>query len=350
MLLAREQFRRGVFNRDNNQCVICKDSTDIVAHHIMERRLWSDGGYNLSNGASLCPGCHIKAEQTIITCTEIREAAGITEVLLPGHFYSDTRYDKWGDVLLPDGRRLKGELFFDSSVQKILASGGVLEKFCDYVKYPRTWHLPWSHKVHRNDMKLDSTEQFNGKKVVVTIKMDGENTTMYNDYMHARSVDSANHPTKSWAKSIHAKIGWNIPDGWRVCTENMFAKHTVVYENLESYILLFSIWNERNECLAWDDTLEWAELMGFAMVPVLYVGMWDEKAIKSLCPDTHNGDKCEGYVVRLAESFTYGDFRKSVAKYVKPEFADELRVGSSHWKYKKIIPNRVKEKIKGDTS
>lgn len=341
-LLTRNEFRKQVLTRDDYKCVICGDREDLAAHHIIERRLFEDFGFYIQNGVSLCELCHIKAEQTVISCDELREAAGITTVVIPPHFYSDTRYDKWSNILLPDGRRLKGELFFDSSVQKILKSGGMLDQFCKYVKYPRTWHLPWSHKVHRNDMQLDSTEQFHGKKVVVTAKMDGENTTMYNDYLHARSVDSANHPSRGWVKSIHAKMGWNIPEGWRVCGENMYAKHTVPYKSLEAYFLVFSIWNEKNECLSWEDTIEWTSLLGLTLTPVLYTGEWDEKKIKTLCPEELNGDKCEGYVVRLFESFTYGDFRKSVAKYVKPEFADELRVGSSHWKYKAIIPNKLR--------
>ena len=341
MLLSRDTFRNRVFERDEHKCVICSLLAQD-AHHIIERRLFDDEGYYLDNGVSLCGDCHIKAEQTVISCEELREAAGIKKAILPPRLYEDTTYDKWGNIVLPDGRRLKGELFFDGSVQKILKAGGVLGQFCKYVKYPRTWHLPWSHKVHRNDMQLGDASHFEGKQVVVTIKMDGENTTMYNDYLHARSVDSGNHPSRSWAKSIHAKMGWNIPEGWRVCAENMYAKHTVQYDNLESYLLMFSIWNEKNECLSWDETLEWAELLGLSMVPVLYAGEWEEKKIKNICPTDWNGDNCEGYVVRLAESFTYGDFRRSVAKYVKPEFAEQLRVGSSHWRYKAIVPNGLK--------
>ena len=203
MLLSRDTFRNRVFERDEHKCVICSLPAQD-AHHIIERRLFDDEGYYLDNGVSLCGGCHIKAEQTTISCDELREVAGIKKVILPPRLYEDTRYDKWGNIVLPDGRRLKGELFFDGSVQKILKAGGVLDKFCKYVKYPRTWHLPWSHKVHRNDMQLSDASHFEGKQVVVTIKMDGENTTMYNDYLHARSVDSGNHPSRGWAKSIHA--------------------------------------------------------------------------------------------------------------------------------------------------
>jgi 5-methylcytosine-specific restriction endonuclease McrA len=42
-LLNRDEFREGVFERDNHKCVICgKPAVD--AHHIMERRLFPDGG------------------------------------------------------------------------------------------------------------------------------------------------------------------------------------------------------------------------------------------------------------------------------------------------------------------
>ena len=77
ILLTRYKFRKEVFCRDNYLCVICKKEAD-AAHHIVERRLWCDFGLYVQNGASLCPQCHIKAEQTVLTCEEIREAAFCT--------------------------------------------------------------------------------------------------------------------------------------------------------------------------------------------------------------------------------------------------------------------------------
>lgn len=350
MWMNRQQFREGVFARDNNLCVICSKPAD-AAHHIIDRRLWGKcGGYNLLNGATLCSEHHIKAEQTVLTCEEIREAAGITETLLPDHFYKENRLDKWGNYILHDGRRLMGELFHDISVQKILKSGGVLENFCKYVKYPRTMHLPWSGLVDENDRMLPDTKHFEGKKIVVTAKMDGENTTLYSDYMHARSIDGSSHASSDWLKNYHAQRAYNIPEGWRVCGENLFAKHTIYYNYLENYFLVFSIWNEKNECLSWEDTLLWAELLEMQVVPVLYVGPWDEEKMQSLYQRIINGDKCEGYVVRLFEKFKYGEFKNSVAKYVCEEFREKLHDGASHWKHKQIIPNRVKEKSENATS
>lgn len=42
-LLTRDNFREAVFARDNNTCVFCSLPAKD-AHHIIERRLWKDGG------------------------------------------------------------------------------------------------------------------------------------------------------------------------------------------------------------------------------------------------------------------------------------------------------------------
>ena len=342
MKLTRDEFREGVFKRDNYKCVICGEPAKD-AHHIIERRLFDDGGYYLSNGASLCQTHHIQAEETTISCEEIREAAKIKEVILPSHLYNDNdyTYDKWGNIIMPNGTRIRGELFYDESVQKILNQGNVLNLFSKYVKYPRTMHLPWSEKTSKDDRLLDSVKHFEGKEVVVTVKMDGENTTMYNDHIHARSLDSGTHPSRKWVKGLWGRIAYNIPDGWRICGENMQAVHTIFYKNLDSYFLAFSIWNEKNICLPWDETLEYAELLGLDTVQVIYKGIWDEKTIRESFDKFKKaawditGHKTEGYVVRLADEFTYGEFRTSVAKFV----ADDFIIKHGHWSTQKMETN-----------
>lgn len=131
MLLTRDEFRNKVFERDQHRCVICgnevKDGVKLDAHHIIERRLWSDGGYYLDNGATLCDrgnsngfpmGCHSDAEVTTLSVEDIRIAAGIEKIALPEDMYSDHVYDKWGNIVLDNGKRTKGPLFYDESVQK----------------------------------------------------------------------------------------------------------------------------------------------------------------------------------------------------------------------------------------
>ena len=343
-LLSREEFRDAVFRRDRFKCVLCERREPIDAHHIIERRLWDDGGYYLDNGATLCDdrdssmGCHKKAEQTVISCDDIRDAAGIRRILLPDHLYRDSAYDKWGNVIMPDGTRVQGELYHDESVRKVLASGGVLPLFKNRVKYPRTFHLPWSPGRTDDDRVLESTHCFEGRRVIITEKMDGENTTMYHDYIHARSLDSATHPSRGWVKNLHARIQSSIPAGWRLCGENLFARHTLSYSDLPSYFMLFSIWDENNRCLSWDETVEYAAILDLSVVPVIYDDEWDEKYARSLSLSMKLSEH-EGFVVRIAGAFSYGAFRGSVAKFVRKE-----HVGTAHnWMMQQVVRNGLRE-------
>ena len=333
MLLTRDEFRFRVFSRDSYRCVICSEMAQD-AHHIMERRVWPDGGYYLDNGASVCARCHLLAESTELACEALRTAAKIGTVLLPPHLYPDQRYDKWGNEILPNGQRLMGELFGDESVQKILKP--VLHLFTCRVKYPRTYHLPWSPGVGKDDRKWsDDTLQFyNDTKpeVVVTMKMDGENTSMYTDGLHARSLDYDPHESRNYIKALHAKIAHDIPQGWRLCGENLYAKHSILYTNLPGYFLVFGIWNQANLCLSWQQTTEWAELLGFPTVPVIYKGPWSENLIRSIKIDT---EAHEGYVVRPTAPFHFRNFRKVVGKWVRPQHVQT----HGGWKRHKVTPN-----------
>lgn len=333
-LLSREEFRRRVFARDGGRCVIC-GAAGVDAHHIVERRLFDDGGYYLDNGATLCADCHVRAEMTVLGCDALRTAVaahgGSGRVVLPPHLYPDQAYDKWGNPILPNGQRLRGELFDDGSVQKILAAGGVLHLFTSHVRYPRTYHLPWSPGATDDDRVLPDVRHFEGQAVVVTAKMDGEQTTLYTDYLHARSPDRdsvwSRHPARSWVANLHSQVGWKIPPGWRVCGENLYARHSIHYHHLPAWFLVFSVWNEQNVCLSWAETVEWAALLELQTVPVLYAGPWDEARIRSLYQPAWAGDELEGYVVRRAGAFAYGAFRQAAAKYVRAGH-DQTR---AHW-------------------
>lgn len=342
-LLTREQFRCGVFARDSNLCVIC-DAPAQDAHHILERRLWSDGGYYLANGASVCGHCHLLCERTEISVERIREAAGITKPIIPSHLYHDTTYDKWGNVVLANGCRLRGELFNDESVQKVIAP--MLHLFTDRVKYPRTHHLPWSPGITEDDRVLHDMSAFDGQRVIVTEKMDGENTTWYRDGTHARSVDGRGHPTRDWCKNLWSSISGEIPDGWRICGENLYAKHSIRYADLPTYFMGFSIWDETNSCLGWDETSEWFQLLGITMVPVLYDGIYDEKIIRSLYDVKRDWDSREGYVLRTYRGFSYGEFRRCVGKFVRPNHVTT----SKHWMFGRshIETNQLKDDRRND--
>lgn len=203
-------------------------------------------------------------------------------------------------------------------------------------KYPRTPHLPWSPGAGSDDERLIDVRHFEGRQVVVTEKMDGENTSLYADGLHARSLDSAHHPSRDWLKRWHGGISHQIPQGWRLCGENLYARHSIPYENLRSYFYLFSIWSNNNLCLSWQETTEWAQLLDCPCPEVFYEGIWNEKFLQNLKIDPQN---TEGYVVRLADSFAYDDFARSIGKWVRPHHVQT----DSHWMHGPVTPNQLHE-------
>ena len=207
-------------------------------------------------------------------------------------------------------------------------------------KYPRTLHVPWSLGATSDDKMLPNTGHFVGRRVVATEKIDGENTTMYPDgYCHARSMDSAHHVSRAWVKALAATLIGNLPEGWRVCGENAYAEHSIKYDNLSSYLLVFALYDENNHCLSWDATVEWCALLGLEHVPVLFDGVWDEEAIKAAWEGKSAfGGEGEGYVVRVVDGFGYEDFATSVAKYVR---AGHVQT-DTHWMSQAVKPNQLR--------
>ncbi len=323
-LLSRDEFRAAVFAEDGGLCVVCT-APAVDAHHVYDRALWDDGGYYLANGVSLCERCHLAAEGVgVDQPTDVHSllsAAGRSLRVTPWSDPSES-YDKFGNGMLADGRILPGPMYEGLGH----LSPKYLAKFVAHFKYPSTYHLPWSNWHNNEKAKVFDVRRFVGRDVVVTEKMDGENTTVYPDgKIHARSIDSGDHWTRHWAKTHAATWAHEIPPGLRVCGENMYGQHSIAYDDLESYFLGFGVWRG-NTCLGWDDTLEYFELLGVAPVPVLYEGAWEDWTP----PVEPRG---EGYVVRLRDEIP--DWSKGAAKYVRPHHVQT----DEHWLFGEIPVN-----------
>ena len=203
-------------------------------------------------------------------------------------------------------------------------------------KYPRTDHFPFSPGRSSDDKIFDNYEPyFEGKEVVITEKMDGENTSIYKDMCHARSIDSAHKEYHSWLLNYIRNFQYLLNEDERVCGEYLFAKHSIYYNNLPSYFMVFSIWNGEH-CLSWKDTIKRTNELGLITVPILYEGIYNkesvDKTINNVC--NHNG---EGIVMRLASDYNYSDFNKSIIKYVR---ANHVQT-DKHWSNQKIDKNAM---------
>ncbi|MFI6286894.1 RNA ligase family protein [Streptomyces sp. NPDC051018] len=202
--------------------------------------------------------------------------------------------------------------------------------------YPRTPHLPWSPGVSPDDVRIgDALGGLLGREVVVTEKLDGENTTLYGDGMHARSPDSAHHPSRAWVKALQGRIAHAIPEGWRVCGENMYARHSLAYDGLDGFFYGFSVWDGRGRCLDWDGTVRFLRGLGIPVPRVLWRGTLDKRAERALRALRLDTARQEGYVVRTADGFAAGEFGARVAKWVRAG-----HVGTDkHWMHSAVVPN-----------
>lgn len=205
------------------------------------------------------------------------------------------------------------------------------------IKYPRTYHLPFSQGITSDDKVLKSFDSFINEEIIITEKMDGENCSIYRDYIHARSIDGIHHPSRDWVKAYHASIKFMIPEHGRICGENMYAQHSIQYDDLESYFYGFSYW-VNDKCFSWNDTLALFEALGIKHPKVLYQGLFDLDIIHNIINDLDT-TTTEGIVCRVTRSFMYEEFEHCVAKWVRKDHVDS----DEHWMHKEIIPNKLRK-------
>ena len=219
-------------------------------------------------------------------------------------------------------------------------------------KYPRTYHLPRSGCLAGDDKIHPQMKLFDNETVIVTEKLDGENTTMYRDAIHARSVDSQNarHLSRDRVKALWGDIKYAISPGIRICGENMYAIHSIKYNDLESYFYVFSMWLN-DYILSWDEMLDEINKIELntgirlSVVPLLYYGIYNKKKIHEIWLNYSEklNRKSEGYVIRIDKKISYPpNFFMELVKYVRKNHIQTDENWLKNWTPDKI--NHLKRK------
>lgn len=206
------------------------------------------------------------------------------------------------------------------------------------MKYPRTFHIPSSPGISSDDKVMKNNPLCN-KTVVYTEKMDGENTTITKDSVYSRSLDTATHESRSWVRAFANTFQYRLPKNLKIIGENMFAKHSIHYINLESYFLGFCA-IEGNTVLSWEDTINVFNEYGISCVPILGFDYYSYNAEKTVLNNLRYRIECglsEGIVIRNTESFHVNDFKDNVCKWVRKNHVQT----DQHWMYKKVEKNRL---------
>lgn len=212
-------------------------------------------------------------------------------------------------------------------------------------KYPRTYHLPWSPGATKDDKKLKDNwfKYYMGKEIVITEKLDGENTCMNHYDVFARSHGA---PTRSaWSRNMWDKNGtWQkcyrfIGEHEWVYGENLYGEHSIHYDKLKEYFHIFAVRNDDMYLwYSWDDVETIASLLELPTVPVLWRGTINSMSELKTLVDNYvsqpsvYGKTREGVVIRIADEFPIDEFSNNVCKWVRSNHVTTDEHWTKNWK------------------
>jgi hypothetical protein len=218
------------------------------------------------------------------------------------------------------------------------------------MKYPRTYHVPFSPGATKDDKKLKDGwfEYYRGKQIILTEKLDGENSCLCQKGVFARSHATETHSPWSinlWGNDgLYWKVKGLIDDDLYIFGENLYGEHSIHYNRLKDYFHIFACYNEtRDEWWSWDDVRFVSKVMEVPTVPVLWKGIAEsEDQVRELIYQIMNmpsmyGDTKEGVVMRIVGSFNGDDFPNYVCKYVRANHVQTDEHWTRNWKKAELI-------------
>jgi len=198
--------------------------------------------------------------------------------------------------------------------------------------------------------KLSLTEAeiknlFSGK-VVIEEKMDGANVGIirHKKGFHLQKRGSLVGPSEhkqfqyfhAWAnQKMYANI-MNIPMNYIFYGELLYAVHTIYYDKLPDYVLIFDVW-DGEKYLNWVERNDICNELGFHRVPLIAYDYFYPKSVEMTIPGpSAYGDVAEGIVIKKYTKS--GEYYRG--KIVKPEFVKEMEE-SDHWMHKEVKTNKL---------
>lgn len=210
-------------------------------------------------------------------------------------------------------------------------------------KYPRSYHLDFSPGATNDDRIADNIDSLIGTHIIISEKIDGENTGMNNDGVYARS--HATFTTSAWSREVrqihNQKVSGNLEEGVYIFGENTEGIHSIEYTNMSSYFYIFGV-RDNDTWLSWDKVEEYSYLLDIPTVPILYNGTINSKKeltdiIKRIMSEPSElGGVREGVVIRKYKQFHNDDFSSSLQKWVRKDHVTTTTHWTRTWKKAQI--------------
>ncbi len=211
------------------------------------------------------------------------------------------------------------------------------------LKYPETDHLPFSQQKHKDDKEHRDPFWFVGKEIVITEKLDGGTCLLFGGKVFARSItEETRCRSFDYIKSNHLYKTLGRSNLY-IYGENLYAKHSIGYDKLTDFFFVFSILDNENLFIEWDNVVNWCRRLCFKSVPVLFRGAfnqiskikdWMENEIKK--PSIF-GEEREGFVIRVTGSFPYNKHSLNTAKFVRANHIQTNEHWSRRWKPNELL-------------
>lgn len=223
-------------------------------------------------------------------------------------------------------------------------------------KYPSTPHWPDSESVHRDDSYHTEPEIFVNRPVVITEKLDGGNTCLWNGEVYARSTTA---PSRAgWMAMVRKHHAWKTADPtlnpFTFYGEDIYGVHSIEYDAVpeDETFRLFAVRQHGSEpdgsqdvILNWNTIVREAQKLGFPLVPVVFQGRFQsiqeitEFFRQELQKPSALGGPREGFVMRSVHGFFIPEFPTYICKYVRPNHVQTDEHWTRNWK-----PCRIKER------
>ena len=218
-------------------------------------------------------------------------------------------------------------------------------------KFPRTPHLLWLGESSPREDKLltrADAEDFLQHDVVVEEKVDGANLGLSvgpdgriraqsrGNYLDPGHSHAQWNPLWPWLARREAQLTGRLGQELMLFGEWCYARHTIAYEALPDWFLLFDVF-ESATGIFWscDRRNSLAEELGLYTVPRLFYGRLTLQKISDLIgPSAVGAPRMEGIYLRRESSVHL--FAR--AKVVSVMFKQQIE---EHWSRRPLIPNKL---------
>jgi ATP-dependent RNA circularization protein (DNA/RNA ligase family) len=215
--------------------------------------------------------------------------------------------------------------------------------------YQKTYRIqiPQIDVPGKHVLSSDERRRLLAGPVVIEEKMDGANAGIirHKKGFHLQKkgslVGQSEHEQFqffwNWAYQWRYDNIMSLPEGYIVYGELLFAVHTIYYDRLPDYFLVFDVW-DGERYLTRVQRQAFCEKHGFCEVPFIVMDTFDVDELYEWVPkESAYGDTAEGIVVKRITN--KGDYIRG--KIVKPEFIKHLEE-SLHWTKYEIRRNKLK--------